>query len=686
VSLACRLLSVVGVTIAMTTACSSGSDVSDVGTADAVTLGEPVAAADVEPLAVEGTGRALQAARGDDGRLVVVTTAGIHVREPGSAAVASVVTFRPGEAPVLIALSSNGENAAVLAGDPQRIQVYATSSGAATRSFHPPAGVVVRDAWFLPDGETLVADTSVGPIVIDTGGNVMFDPISSPLPTGRLAALPDGSVVGAVVGSADLAVIGESGAVERHPIELREGERLEDVRVAPDGQLIGVSVSSGDEFEQQHRVVVLDAALTPVGSIDIGERVDWVLTDDALIAAVDTEVKAWSVDGNTRGRVETKNAVVKLHADGNDVVIVGQQGSIDRWDGASTLVSLAEGGVATVFQSVDADAGSIATVDLYGDVDIRSVVDGRSLISEESFAAGELTSLAVASDGSTVATGSTSGAVRVLDADLVRRHQFAAAEYGSAVGAVAFDAQSGELVTGLAERVGSGAFDDGVSGWTSEFTERFQTVGDSEDVPGCAYFNARIRFDPFGSTFVTASHDFTVGVLDRASGELVDELPGSTTIVDLGFSPDGSVLVVAHDDGIVDVWDAAERSVVGRYRLSQPGVSAIAVLPDVDQMLIADLTGALSLVDVMTGETVRVLDGTIDRTSALALTHDGTLAAAPKPDGTIGFWSTDSGAELAVAAGHTGTVTALAFAPDDTRLYSASDDGTVRSWSVAVGP
>src|SRR5690606_16063961 len=102
----------------------------------------------------------------------------------------------------------------------------------------------------------------------------------------------------------------------------------------------------------------------------------------------------------------------------------------------------------------------------------------------------------------------------------------------------------------------------------------------------------------------------------------------------------------------------ADRSLLATYRPEQPGVGAIAILPESDTMVVADLTGAISLLDVMTGETILVLDGTVARTRTLALTTDGAVVAAPMPDGTIGLWSTGSGAQVGVAPGHLGEVTA----------------------------
>jgi WD40 repeat protein len=672
-------------------ACSAGG--ADPNDAESTGLrplvGESAPSASVRQLAVEGRGRATSARLSDDGTLIVVTSTGVHRVEPAGGGIDEVIVFDPGNRPSLAAISPDGEQVALLANEPQSVEVYATDTGSPTRAWRVPPGVVVQDAWFEPLGGRVVVETSSGPVLIAADGEVSFDATTEPVPTGRLAALPDGTVIGAIQDSADLLVVGFSGEVERQPIELREGERLEDVSVAPDGGHIAVTASSGgDELERRIRLIMLDAALVPVGSIDTGVRPDsaiWTLTDSGPITADGTELTAWSIDGNELGRAVTTTPVIRLHASGDAAVIVGQDGSIDRWHGGASLVSIVAGGVTTVFESVGPGTGAITTIDLFGGVGVRSA-DGMLLRSEDAFAVGELTSLAVSTDGSEVAVGSTSGTVRVLGADLNPRRNVPAAAYGMQVDAVAFDPQTDELITGLAERVGDGAFDDTVTRWSADGTERFRVLGEVADVSGCSFFRARLGLDPTRTQLVAASHDFGAAVIDTTTGELLDELPGSATIIDLAYSPDGSVLAISHEDGVIDVWDAADRSLLVSYRPAQPGVSGIAILPGADTMLIADLTGALSSIDVMTGETVQVFDGAVERGSSLAVSPDGTVVAAAKPDGAIGFWSTASGAQVGVGTGHLRPASAMAFDPDGARLYSASDDGTVRSWSVPIDP
>ena len=104
-------------------------------------------------------------------------------------------------------------------------------------------------------------------------------------------------------------------------------------------------------------------------------------------------------------------------------------------------------------------------------------------------------------------------------------------------------------------------------------------------------------------------------------------------------------------------------------------------------MVATDLGGRLLLLDFLTGEELSVFAELGSRTSALALSHDGGIVAAPMPDGTIGLWSTTSGVLLTTLTGHASTVTDIEFAPNDRTVFSSSRDGTVHRWDldVAIG-
>ncbi|ROO86406.1 WD domain G-beta repeat uncharacterized protein [Actinocorallia herbida] len=189
----------------------------------------------------------------------------------------------------------------------------------------------------------------------------------------------------------------------------------------------------------------------------------------------------------------------------------------------------------------------------------------------------------------------------------------------------------------------------------------------------------------------------------------------------LAYSPDGSLLAVADENGAIRVWDMPAGILVrtiedgyagslhfgpGAALLSGPAVwdprtgetlhrfpdvlgseCTTAFSPDGRTIATVDGKGLLVFLDISTGRTSdRVPTGHGGSASAVTYSPDGSVLATCGQDGSASLWDPASGDRLGEPlTGHAGGVTCGAFSPDGRTLATGSADRTVRLWDTATG-
>jgi WD40 repeat protein len=161
-------------------------------------------------------------------------------------------------------------------------------------------------------------------------------------------------------------------------------------------------------------------------------------------------------------------------------------------------------------------------------------------------------------------------------------------------------------------------------------------------------------------------------------------LEGSANIVTMALAPDGAMMAISDQSGMVHLWYPR----FNRRRLLLDGqgvhVRCIALAPDGKTSAIGDLDSSVSVYDLASGKMLWSADAQAGEIRTLAFSPDGTALAAGGDDGVVYFRSTSTQRLQARLAGHTRTVMAIAFAPDGRTLVSGSQDGTIRCWDTAT--
>jgi WD40 repeat protein len=152
------------------------------------------------------------------------------------------------------------------------------------------------------------------------------------------------------------------------------------------------------------------------------------------------------------------------------------------------------------------------------------------------------------------------------------------------------------------------------------------------------------------------------------------------------FSPDVSKLIAATTDGVLNLWNVADGTLMATFDPlpDDAYATALAFSSDGSQLITGDDTGSVYIWNVADGKIAQELGWFNDEVSSVALSPDGRYAIAASLDRSIAlFYLT---AENVVnLVGHTGPVRSVAFSPDSSLVLSGGEDGAMRLWEVATG-
>jgi WD40 repeat protein len=143
------------------------------------------------------------------------------------------------------------------------------------------------------------------------------------------------------------------------------------------------------------------------------------------------------------------------------------------------------------------------------------------------------------------------------------------------------------------------------------------------------------------------------------------------------------VAVTVDDDGMLRVWDLETEGMTHALEAGREvWFSAAAVAPGNAQAVLGCWGGRVMLFDLLSGDTLRTLEGHTADVNVIEASPDGTYAVSGSDDKTAVVWHLPTGRKLGVLEGHTGMVTALAITPDGRRVVTGSSDATLRVWEV----
>jgi WD40 repeat protein len=152
-------------------------------------------------------------------------------------------------------------------------------------------------------------------------------------------------------------------------------------------------------------------------------------------------------------------------------------------------------------------------------------------------------------------------------------------------------------------------------------------------------------------------------------------------ILGLAFSPSGTLLAAACEDGEVKLFDATDGQELARLKSGPGPVGSVIFSPD-STLLATTCRNQVKLWDPTTHRLLRTFEGHREPVWSVAFSPDGTLLASGGQDWRVHLWDVLSGDLKETLPGHLDRVAVLAFSPDGKTLASGSWEGKVRLWHL----
>lgn len=226
--------------------------------------------------------------------------------------------------------------------------------------------------------------------------------------------------------------------------------------------------------------------------------------------------------------------------------------------------------------------------------------------------------------------------------------------------------------------------------------------GEALTLPGNGSPANQIAFSPDGTHLAAAYDDGHVTLYQTADQTIALTLDADPQGVNsLLYAPNGLLFTLGKNNGTLKVWQPADGTLIqtlsglkgNPQRIGLSLTGGIQFLRQPNQLLLNTAPTVKIPWALTRGQTTTpiILPALAGEVTATTLSPDGIILATGSKSGSIYFWQITLengqrvGVPLRALKGHTAPLTALAFHPSGDWLVSAASDGTVSVWRVDDG-
>jgi WD40 repeat protein len=198
-----------------------------------------------------------------------------------------------------------------------------------------------------------------------------------------------------------------------------------------------------------------------------------------------------------------------------------------------------------------------------------------------------------------------------------------------------------------------------------------------------------LSFSPDGKLVASGGIDHQLRVWDIKRGLTLASFKAHRhRVTDCCWSPDGTKILSASEDGTLQLWQA-DLETLATAQSQTPNhdgpVYACAWSLDGTRVVSGSMDGTVGLWDVATGEEVRrFTHKKYYSVNCCALSPSGLIVSGGE-DGTLKLWDVESGEQRASFLAHADGVLCCAFSPDGKRIASGGTDRLLKLWDCETG-
>ncbi|MBD1945611.1 caspase family protein [Coleofasciculus sp. FACHB-712] len=200
-----------------------------------------------------------------------------------------------------------------------------------------------------------------------------------------------------------------------------------------------------------------------------------------------------------------------------------------------------------------------------------------------------------------------------------------------------------------------------------------------------------VSFSPDGSLIASASQDGYLRLWSK-EGKFLDtqSFNHKKTVWGVDFSPNNHIIAFTDGDGIISIRDISNS--IFKKELQPPGylnnskklALRVKFSPNGQMVASANFDNTVRVWQVSNNSLIKTFHHNAE-VNSVTFNSDGRQIASASADGTIKVWSLTSNKDkpLRTLRGHTDEVFSVKFSPDDKNIVSGSRDRTIRIWSLS---